>query len=109
MVYDFGERMRTLRTRLGLSQTQVAQRLGLTRASISSYENNIAKPSTDVLLGLADLYRTTPDYLLGVGKRTIVMSDDLSEQQVETIKEIVGRVEKQFLLDKQQMEFARRK
>lgn len=55
-MYDFGLRLKQLREKHNLSQSQVAKRLGITRAAISSYENNISLPSVNVLAELALLY-----------------------------------------------------
>ena len=52
-MYDFGLRLKQLREKHNLSQSQVAKRLGITRAAISSYENNISLPSVNVLAELA--------------------------------------------------------
>ncbi len=90
MVYDLGLRLRDLRNNKHLSQTQVAKRLSLTRASISGYENNLASPSIDVLVKLALLYGVTTDYILGLDNRKVIVLDDISERDAEVIEDIVG-------------------
>jgi transcriptional regulator with XRE-family HTH domain len=90
LVYDLGLRLRDLRNNKHLSQTQVAKRLSLTRASISGYENNLASPSIDVLVKLALLYGVTTDYILGLDNRKVIVLDDISERDAEVIEDIVG-------------------
>lgn len=90
LVYDLGFRLRDLRKKKNLSQIQVARKLSLTRASISGYENNLASPSIDVLVKLALLYGVTTDYILGLDNRKIIVLDDLSEKQTDTIEEVVS-------------------
>ncbi len=90
MVYDLGLRLRDLRKNKHLSQTQVAKRLSLTRASISGYENNLASPSIDVLVKLALLYGVTTDYILGLDNRKVIVLDDISERDAEVITDIIG-------------------
>ena len=41
MVFDFGYRLKNLRQQHHLTQTQVANRLNLSKTSISGYENNV--------------------------------------------------------------------
>ena len=60
-----------------LSTIAGAKRLGITRAAISSYENNISLPSVNVLAELALLYRVSTDYLLGLDNRTAIVLEDL--------------------------------
>lgn len=90
MVYDLGIRLRDLRKKKNLSQTQVAKRLSLTRASISGYENNLAAPPIDALVKLALLYGVTTDYILGLDNRKVLILDDISDREAEVIEDIVN-------------------
>ena len=45
MVYDFGLRLKELREAKHLTQSDVANRLDVTRATISGYECNTITPS----------------------------------------------------------------
>lgn len=54
-----------LREEKGLTQYDVAERLGIKRARYNSWENGIAKPRVDMLNKLADFYGVSPDTLLG--------------------------------------------
>ena len=96
MVYDFGYRLRELRERRNLSQSQVAAHLNITQSSISNYENNIAYPSTDVLSRLSVLYRTTTDYILGLDHRKVIVLDGLDPGQEKAIEDIVEILKNQF-------------
>lgn len=94
-IYDRGWRLKALRKKRGLSQKAVADRLGVDRAAISAYERNIATPRIDVLENLALLYRTSVDYILGMGAALYI--DDLSESQQETVRSIVETLRREFL------------
>ncbi len=64
-----GERIRNRRKELGISAETVAQKLGLSPATIYRYENgDIEKVPGDILEPLADILRTTPTYLMGWGE-----------------------------------------
>ena len=58
------EKLQTLRKAAGLSQEQLAERLGVTRQAVSKWETGEGKPDIDNLLPLAKLLHTTVDYLL---------------------------------------------
>ena len=59
------KRIRDLREDKDLTQTQVAQFLGLSQTGYSKYETGENDIPTAILLKLADFYQTTTDYLLG--------------------------------------------
>lgn len=61
------ERIKLRRKEIGLSAETVADRLGVSPATIYRYENNdIKKFPTDILEPLAKVLHTTPAYLLGI-------------------------------------------
>lgn len=96
MVYDFGYRLKELREKKKLSQLQVAKRLDITRASVSSYENNIATLSVDVLIKLALLYRVSTDYLLGIDNRRVIVIDNLTPRQQAVVETIMDTLIAEF-------------
>lgn len=56
------------RTRLGLTQEKLSDYLHLTKATISKWENNQAKPDIDYLILMAKLFDMTLDELVGFQK-----------------------------------------
>ena len=48
----------------GLSQTQLADKLGLTRSQINHYESGRQMPSPHTIVAIADLYECDPGWLL---------------------------------------------
>ena len=64
MIVCLSVRLKELRNNKRLTQAQVAQYVGVTRAVISAYETDIRQPSYDVLIRLAMLYGVSTDYLL---------------------------------------------
>jgi len=62
--YAFGNYIYALRKRASLSQTDLAQQLGVTNKAVSKWENGKAKPTTEVLRKLAKLFGISMDTLL---------------------------------------------
>ncbi|SFA47763.1 Transcriptional regulator, contains XRE-family HTH domain [Parageobacillus thermantarcticus] len=61
-----GMRIKELRIKRGLSQENLAKKLGMNRVNISHYERGvITKIPSDVLAKLADIFGVSTDYLLG--------------------------------------------
>ncbi|MED1643688.1 helix-turn-helix transcriptional regulator [Brevibacillus agri] len=60
-----GQRIKSLREKQGLSQDELASRLGMNRTNVSNYESGRTVPPGNVIRALADLLKTNADYLLG--------------------------------------------
>lgn len=56
--------LRKLRIACGMTQEQAAEKLGVTRQALSSYELGRTRPDIDMLIRLAELYRTDLDSIL---------------------------------------------
>ena len=59
------ELLKTLRTQRGMTQQEVARRLGITRQAYSNYEAGLREPDYGTLCALADLFGCTADRLRG--------------------------------------------
>lgn len=96
LVYDFGARLKELREKKHLSQTEAGKKLGVTRSTISAYENNTKTPSLEVFANMAVLYNSSLDYIMGFTERKCVYLDDLTESQQHTVLDIVERLKQEF-------------
>ena len=65
---NYYPRLKDLREDNDLTQQQVADYLGMKQSQYSRYERGHRDIPTDVLIKLAELYKTTTDYLLGRDK-----------------------------------------
>lgn len=61
-----GARIKELRKEFGLSQVALADQMEVTKQTISNWENENIQPSIDMLVGLANIFNVTTDYLLGL-------------------------------------------
>ena len=88
-----GYRLRELRKENRMSQEDLGKLLGVTKVSISGYENGTRVPSLDVLQGILDVFGVSADFLLG-RELNVVCEDDsavrmaLSTSDIEIIREI---------------------
>ena len=60
----FCEKLADLRRRSGMSQEQLADRLGVTRQSVSKWESGTAMPELVKLIALSELFDVSVDYLV---------------------------------------------
>lgn len=72
-----GDRIAYLRERRGLTQEELANKLGISRASLSHYETNRRDPDYGTLGKIATFFNISLDYLLGRtnNPETILESD----------------------------------
>lgn len=88
-----GFRLRELRKENRMSQDDLGKLLGVTKVSVSGYENGTRVPSLDILQGILDVFGVSADYLLG-RELNVVCEDEnsfsvnLSTSDIEIIKEI---------------------
>lgn len=59
------KRIRDLREDLDLTQTEIANMLGMSQTGYSKYETGENDIPTSILIKLANFYNTSIDYLLG--------------------------------------------
>lgn len=61
----FSDRLKAERTKANLTQEEVAKELGVTRPAYTQYETGKTQPSLETAAKLADLFKTSVDYLIG--------------------------------------------
>ena len=61
----FGENVALSRKKLGLSQDELAKKVGTIAVTIGRYERNEIKPSIDIATRIADALDVSLDYLVG--------------------------------------------
>lgn len=76
---ELGGQIKRHRTRLGLSQEELADRIFVTRQSVSNWENGRTYPDLQSLLRLSDLFGLS--------------LDELIKGDIETMKEEINRLE----------------
>lgn len=79
---NFGDKLRKLRTEAGMTQSDLAKRLNITKYVVSYYELQERTPSPDVLIQLADIFHVSTDYLLGINHKKMIDVSDLSEEDM---------------------------
>lgn len=60
-----GKRLAELRNKKGLSQYELANRLGFSRGKLANYEQGSRQPDYETLDIIADFFNVSTDYLLG--------------------------------------------
>ena len=89
---DFGARLKDLRKQNGMTQQQLADRIGVTKSVISFYELKERTPSPDVLIKLSYIFHVSADYLLGIERNKTIDVSDLDDDDIKAVQLIVDRL-----------------
>lgn len=76
---EFSERLKTLRKEAGLTQVDVAEKLGISQPAYASWERGVKKPTQDNLVKIAKLFNASIDTLVSNDKTDGI---DLSEVEL---------------------------
>lgn len=88
---EFGNKLKQLRKDAGLTQVQLANKLGLTKSVISFYELQERAPSPDVLIQLAQIFHVSTDFLLGIEKSETIDVTGIESKDVALLRSLAER------------------
>ena len=91
---DCSEKLRALREARGLTQLQVANRIGVSKSMISAYETASKLPSIDVLVRFSNLYRVSIDYLVCIDSPKQIDVSGLDDDSVALVAALVEKLKK---------------
>lgn len=89
MILFIADRIKALREKSGLTQTQLAKRLGISRSAVNSWEMSLSTPSSIYLVELSRIFGVSTDYLLSLDERIKIDITDLNEQEQEIVIKMV--------------------
>ncbi|MDE7361106.1 MAG: helix-turn-helix domain-containing protein [Oscillospiraceae bacterium] len=82
MKYEIGNRIRKYREECGISQVQLAQKLGVSNSRVSNWEQGINRPDADIIAEICRALNVSPSDLLNVR----LSQDEFSEHERKLIK-----------------------
>lgn len=85
----FGDRLKVLRNSYNLSQVQLAEKLKVSKQTVSNWENNNILPSVEMLVNISTFFSVSTDYLLELDHRNYIETSDLSPEQIAHIQNII--------------------
>ena len=87
-------RIREIRMAKRISQVELAKMLGVTKQSVSNWENDNIQPSVEMLSKISDVLCVPTDYLLGRDDRRYLDITGLSEDAVQHIQGLIHLIKK---------------
>ena len=89
MIFIVADKIKFLREKSGYSQYQLAKQLGISRAAVNAWEMGINTPSTQYVIQLAKIFKTSTDYLLGVNSNLQLSVNELSDDEKEIVLKLL--------------------
>ncbi|MCT4488403.1 helix-turn-helix domain-containing protein [Levilactobacillus parabrevis] len=89
----FGERLKAVRKSKRLTQLGLANRLEVSKGTVSAYEQGLSYPSLETFVKICGILDTSADYLLGVSDNLPFKMGGLTEEQVGSILQFVSLIE----------------
>ncbi len=94
---DFGQRLKEFRVQAGMTQLQLAQRMGVTKSVVSFYELQERTPSPDILVKLSGIFKVSTDYLLGLDPRETIDISGLSREDIAIMRALAESLRRKSL------------
>ena len=90
----FSDKLKELRNSNKLTQQELSQKLGVSKSTISMYENGNRTPDFETLEAIADLFNISIDSLIGVQNKgdneiNAIAAHAISELSEEQIKKVI--------------------
>jgi len=89
VIFIISERIKFLREKSGYSQSQLAKQLNISRAAVNAWEMGLNTPSTQYIIELAKIFKTSTDYLLGVNSNLQFNANELTDEEKEIILKLL--------------------
>ena len=83
------EKVMALRKKNGWSQEELAEKLNISRQSVSKWESGASIPDIDKIIAMSSLFGVSTDYLLELDQREYLEITGLTDEQTAHIKEII--------------------
>ncbi len=107
---SLGYRIQELRKKKGLSQTELANAVGVSYAQISRYENKGSQPPAEILNNLSNILDTSVDYIINgnsseKAKATLIDAkvlsyfkevESLPDEEKSTVLKVIGAIVAQY-------------
>lgn len=89
MILFIADRIKSLREKSGMTQSQLAKRLCVSRNAVNSWEMSLSTPSSIYLVELSKIFGVSTDYLLSLDEGVKLDITDLNEQEQEMVIRLV--------------------
>ena len=83
------DKIKILREKQGLTQAELAKKLGVTRSGVNAWEMGITVPSTQYIVELSLLFSVSTDYLLDMPQTKSISVEGLDDREIASVVEVI--------------------
>lgn len=88
------DKIRSIRLAKGISQVDLGKAIGVSKQSVSNWENDNIQPSIDMLVQIADYFGVSTDYLLDRETTRTLDCKNLTEKEISHIQDLINDIAK---------------
>ena len=89
MILQIAEKIKKLRNDKRLTQTDLANRLDVSRSAVNAWEQGTNNPTLNYAVELAEIFEVSIDYLIGGSDNKIDISE-LTDDEQEAVRRVVS-------------------
>ena len=90
MILNIADKIRLLREQRGLTQTDLAKMLGISRSAVNSWEMSLSLPSLTNIVELAKIFHVSTDFFFFLSDKFLLDITDLSSDEKEIVTKMVA-------------------
>ena len=89
MVLNIADRIRYLRDKAGMTQTDLAKRLGISRNAVNAWEMSVSVPTLSNVVEMSRIFHVTTDYILSISDKVLLDISELDNNERELVMKLV--------------------
>lgn len=82
-------RIRQLREATGMTQSELAKRLDVTRSSVNAWESGLSTPTIQYVVAMSRLFHVTADYLLGMEADYRLSLQGYTPEEIRLVSDLI--------------------
>lgn len=87
------DRIRILREDSGISQSELAKKLSVTRSSVNAWEMGLSAPTAQYIIEMAKLFHCTSDYILELDNSKTIDISKYNKKEIKLIKDLISYID----------------
>ena len=94
MILNIADRIRYMRDKMGMTQTDLAKRVGVSRNAVNAWEMSTSMPTLSNVVEMARIFHVSTDYLLSIDDSVKVDISALDHEERELVLKLIERLNK---------------